>query len=284
MHKKYKVLEIFDEESLKKEEIDFDSYIKNFNYDLERVGGLKEKIEKEIMKINNLYEKINDEIKKVFEEKFSILNDTYNKRREELTKSYEEECKKIKEEYEINSENLLKEENNSNEILENKVTKVKEKLENYLLKTNNTIKENEKINKGIKKLKKKQENKNIIANLTYISKINKNKKELNSLFQEVMENLEISLNKDKNLNFDEYYFNGFPIPNNVKFIYDECLTIYWSKDDYDKINIESNKLKFSVEMKEEKNEKFEQVYEGKDCNFIIENLIEDNFYEFKIYS
>ena len=50
---------------------------------------------------------------------------------------------------------------------------------------------------------------NIIKNLTYISKINKNKKEINYLFQVLMRNLNISFNEEKSeINYEEYYFNG----------------------------------------------------------------------------
>ena len=219
---------------MKKEKIDLDLYISNFKNDLEHIIELKEKIENEILKINDLYEKINGELKKKYDEKY-----------EELKTIYEEKYKKLKEEYENNCERILKEENNLKEVLENKVTDIKEKLENALTDTNDIIKENEKINKGIKVLSKKQEDKNIIVNLSYISKINKNKKRLKSISEIPMKNMEIYFNKKKNdLIFDEYYFNGFPCPNNIKFSYDEFLNIIWSKGNSNLINIDENKLKF----------------------------------------
>ena len=67
-------------------------------------------------------------------------------------------------------EDLLKEENDIKEKLQNEVTKIKEILENFLSLANAQIKINEKIKEGIKKIKK--EEKNIIQNLTYISRIN----------------------------------------------------------------------------------------------------------------
>ena len=69
-------------------------------------------------------------------------------------------------------EKLIKEENDLKEKLDNEVTKVKEKLENFLSESNRIIKVNERINKGIQNLEKVE--KNIIKNLTYIIKINKN--------------------------------------------------------------------------------------------------------------
>ena len=90
------------------------------------------------------------------------------------------------------------------EKLQNEVTKVKEKLENFLSESNNLIKNNERINKGIKSMEKK-EDKNIIKNLSYVSKINKNIKENKILFQELMRNLKISFQEEKcNIKYDEY--------------------------------------------------------------------------------
>ena len=67
--------------------------------------------------------------------------------------------------------------------LDNEVTKIKEKLEEYLSLSNSLIRNYEKINKGIQTLKKDDQNKNIniIQNLTYVSKLNKNQKEMNKL-------------------------------------------------------------------------------------------------------
>ena len=66
--------------------------------------------------------------------------------------------------------------------MDNEVTKVKEKLELFLENANKELKLSEKINKGVKNIEK--DNKNMIKNLSYISKINKNKKGFNLLFQE----------------------------------------------------------------------------------------------------
>ena len=61
----------------------------------------------------------------------------------------------------------------------------------YLSLVNILIKNYEKINKGIKTLNKDEENKNIklIKNLTYISKLNKNQKEMNNMTKMLMKNL-----------------------------------------------------------------------------------------------
>ena len=96
-------------------------------------------------KIDELYDKINKEIIKTYENKHEIL---------------------------------LEEEKNLKDNLQNEVTKIKEKFEFFLSNLVNLIKSNEKITKGIK-IMEKEKDKNMIKTLTYISKINKNKKEMN---------------------------------------------------------------------------------------------------------
>ena len=61
---------------------------------------------------------------------------------------------------------LLKEENELKEKLQNEVTKVKEQLEKYLSESNNIIRANERLNKGIKKME--NEEKNMIKTLSYV--------------------------------------------------------------------------------------------------------------------
>ena len=55
----------------------------------------------------------------------------------------------------------------------------------------------------------------MIKKLNYVSNINKNKKEINIIFLQLMKNLNISFN-DKNIKYEEYYFNGLPIPKDNK--------------------------------------------------------------------
>ena len=188
--------------------------------------------------------------------------------------------------YEAKHEKLIKEENNLKEKLNNEVTKVKEKLENFLSESNRIIKVNERINKGIQNLEKVE--KNIIKNLTYISKINKNKKETNFLFKELMRNINISFNEEKSdVNYEEYYFNGINPINDIEFkdITSNSLNLIWKIDNLNIINIDKNKIKFRVEMKEEENkDKFNLIYEGNNTNFNVQNLKGRTKYEFRICS
>ena len=120
--------------------------------------NIKDKIENEIEKINELYEKMDKEITKSFEKKH---------------------------------EKLIKEEKEIKDKLDNEVTKIKYKLEEHLSLTNSLIRNYEKINKGIQGLKKEEQNQNIklLKNLTYVSKLNKNQKEMNNITQILMKNL-----------------------------------------------------------------------------------------------
>ena len=147
LHKGHKVIPIEDEESLKKENISINDYIKEFDSGAKKVSNLKEKIENEINKINISFDKVEKESSKYFESKH---------------------------------EQLLKEEKDIKDKLQTEVTKIKSKLEEYLSLTNSLIRNYEKLNKGIKILNNNEKNQNInlIKSLTYVSKLNKNQKEM----------------------------------------------------------------------------------------------------------
>ena len=232
---------------MRKENITIESATNDFNEISQKVIDLRNNIENEINKINELYE--------------NAIND--------VTKSY------IKK-HEI----LLIEENELKDKLQNEVTKIKEKLEIFLSESNNNIKINERIKKGIKNFK--NEDKNMIKVLSFVSRINKNKKNNIKLFSELMKNIKIKYEEDKNkINYEEYYFNG-PIPKNIEFkdITTSSLNISWNIDN---ININNEEIKYRIEMRKE-NEEFKKIYEGNNNNYSINNLIRDTNYEFIIYS
>ena len=181
-------------------------------------------------------------------------------------------------------EKLIKEENEMKEELDNKVTKAKEQLENFLSISNNNIKISEKIEKGVKKLEK--EEKNLIKNLSYISKINKTKKEMNSLFQELIYGLKFSFIEEKNnIKFEEFFFNGLPVPKDIQFsdVSNVNLKISWKIDELNIINIDNKQIKYVIEMRKE-NENFKKIYEGNDNNYFVDNLEINTEYEFRIKS
>ena len=220
----------------------------------EKILKLKEKIEKEIIDIDKLYDKVNNEV----------------------TKSYEQKHEK-----------LLLEEKDLKEKLQNEVTKVKEKLEISLSESNRIIRINEKINKGVKKIENEKE-KNIIKNLSYASKISKTQKEMKVLLQELMKNIKIAFSKEKNdIQFEEYFFNGIQIPNKIEFkeVSANNFKLFWKIDNIKIENIDNNQIKFKVEIKEtNSDEKFTQVYEGNKDNCLIDNLKKNTNYEVRICS
>ena len=106
---------------------------------------------------------------------------------------------------------LIKEENDIKEKLKNEVTKAKDNLEKFLSLANNEIKLYDKINKGIKIIE--NEEKNIFRTLSYITKINKNKKSMNKLSQELIKSLNFFYKEDENdIKYEENYLNGNPNP------------------------------------------------------------------------
>ena len=122
----------------------------------------------------------------------------------------------------------------------------------------------------------------MIKRLNYISNINKNQKEMNIIFQQKIKNLNIYYN-DNNIKYEEYYFNGIPIPKDIQFndISFDSFKIWWKIEDI--INIDNKNIKYQVEMKKE-NEEFIKVCEVNDNNCMINNLEENINYEVRICS
>ena len=248
------MIEITDDESLKKENITMDKSKDEFNNFYQKVNSLKDSIENEINKLNNLYDKIY----------------------EQITKSFE-----------IKHEKLIKQENELKEELQNKVTQTKEKLENFLSKSNGVIRICEKINKGVKILEKESE-KNMIKVLSYISKMNSNKNDINFLLVTLMKNLDMNfLEEQTNIKYKEYFFNGLHFPKNIniKDIKINSAIMTWDIDDININKIDKNKIKYKIELRENiKGEKFKQIYEGSEKEFLIKNLKKNSTYEIGIYS
>ena len=127
---------------------------------------------------------------------------------QKLDQLYDKAIKDLADAFEEKHLDLTKKENDIKEKLQNEVTKVKEKLEEYLSHFNQLLKSCEKINKGFKSLEKQE--KQMIKVLSYVSKINKNKKEMKDLLLEKMKNLKIDyIKEENNIKYTQYYFNGF---------------------------------------------------------------------------
>ena len=252
LHSEHKLLELSNIESFEKENINIESSAQEFGGIIEKTISLKNKIEKEINNINILYEKTMKDLISSFVQKH---------------------------------EKLIKIENNLKEQLQFEITKVKEKLENFWSRVNNQIKMNERINQGIKKIKK-EEGKNMIRTLTYISKINKNKKEMNSLLTELMKSIKFTYQEEESIiKYEEFCFNGIQTPKNieVKDIKYNSLNISWDIDTINNININYNNIDYIIEMRKDK-EKYIEVYKGKNKSCLIDKLSSNTEYEFRICS
>jgi len=204
----------------------------------------------------------------------------------EIDKLYEKVEKEITEYFKRKHEELIQKEKEIKDNLQIEVTKTKEKLEEFLTFSNKIIKDIERINKGIKSLEK--EEKNILKNLTYISKINKNEKEMKKLNDTCMRNIKISFEEKENkVKYEEYFFNGIPSPKDIEFkdIDANNLKVYWKIENINLLNIDKNKIKFKIEIrKENSNINFNKIYEGNEMNYLINNLNSNTNYEIRICS
>ena len=244
LHNGHKVIPISDEEALKKENLSINDYIKDYDLYAQNVQKVKNKIENEIKEINISYEKIDKEVSKSFE---------------------------------LKHEKLIKEENDMKDKLQTEVTKIKSKLEQYLTLINEQIRNYERMNKGIKTINKEEENGkiNIIKNLTYISKINKNKIEMNKITKIIMKNLKINF-IENNIKYEEYFFNGFK-----EKISDNCIKHFL----YDKKIIYCLKVDAQIDISNyiDYNKKFYCDWFKPDSSEELNDIIEHFYNNYKLY-
>ena len=103
---------------------------------------------------------------------------------------------------------------------------------------------------------------------------------MKKLSNELMKSIKFNY-EENNIKYEEYYFNGIPIPKNIeiKDINYNSININWEIDN----NIDNNKIKYIIEIKKE-NEKFNKIYEGNNKNCLLNNLSINTNYEFRICS
>jgi len=116
----------------------------------------------------------------------------------------------------------------------------------------------------------------MIKILTYVSKINKNEKEIKKLNYTCMRNIKINFDeKEYKIKYEEYFFNEIPSPKDIEFedIDINNFKIYWIMNDINLLNIDKNKIKFKIEIKKENSDdNFNKIYEGSEMNYLINNL------------
>ena len=256
LHKGHKVILIkdcglFEKENNNIKNIDILQNQNKLNESKEQVIKLRNLINSEIDKINNTYDRIYNEIEKLFG-----IDESKKEQKEELI-----------------------------DLVKFEVTKIKEKFENYITNCNNSISFSEQINKLIKILNYSEEEKNKYIKLVFISEINDEIRKMEVLKYELMKNINIILIKEEyKIKFEEYYFNGIPIPHNIEFkdINSNYFNILWDIDNINIINIDKKKLKFIVELRKKNDEKFIKVYEGNNKAYLVSQLKNNTDYEIRI--
>ena len=193
-------------------DISFDKSLSEFEEIFQKVKNLKLKIEKEIEKINNSCKKVEDEITFSFKKQHSELDEK---------------------------------EKNIKLGLNLRVYQIKDELEKYLDNSKNILLSCEKTLDIAKKYEKK--NNNNIKTLYFISEINKSNEKAKEFIIKKIKNLDISFRYDSYVNYDEYCFNGVPIPKNIDVEKKgDKLFISWDIDDSIIKYINIDNIKYSV--------------------------------------
>ena len=253
LHDDHKLIEIKSMELLNKENITLEKELNELNKNSDKMIKLKNKVEEEIKKINNIYEDIIKKLENSYEKKIGVI---------------------------------LTEKNDLIEKLNFEVTKAKEGLEKNLSDINNEIIIQDRINKGIKKMENKEQN--VFQIIAYISKINQDIKKMKYISTKLMKNINIKYDEIKNnITYEEYYFNGWPIPKNIKI---ENLTstsakISWNIDKHNILNLDNNYISFAIEIRK-KGKNFHYIFEGiYGANTYSFNNLENNTnYEIRIFT
>ena len=90
MHKNHKLLRINDEEELRKENISIEGSSKDLEVNKNKLEELKNKIEGEMVKIDKLYDKVDNEVTKSYEIKHENLIKEETELKDKLKKEEED--------------------------------------------------------------------------------------------------------------------------------------------------------------------------------------------------
>ena len=246
----HKIIDINDEESLKKNNIDYKEYYSEFNKLYDETKKINDKIEMHIGKINKHHRNI-----------LRSINSTYNRRRYKL--NYEE--RELK--YELNS----------------KVKEINEELDKFLDESKRIIANCKRISQAIINFNENINNP-VIKTLTYISEINNNNIRAKNLLKEPKRTLIFSYDESEDsIDYKNYYFDGLPIPEDIhaEINNDNELVISWNINKSKIKEVDKNKIKYKIETKRDNNI---STYETSETELAFENFEENCEYKVRIKS
>ena len=250
LHSAHKVINFIkeDEESLEKL-ISFDESNKELDDNIKKMTNLKNSIEKEISDITVSYKSINEELSKTINSKIEELRDKEKKLKKQL---------------------------------EDKFVEIKNPLEDLLPKLYNFILNAEKVMKSSNSY---MEENNIFKKLAYISNISNIIKKKEQYFKMLMKSMNINFDSEKmEINFEEYYFNGIPLPLNIEFkeVNANSIKVVWELNNINLLDFDKNELETKIEIKKENEINFTEYIAGKNTNYLINSLIKDTKYEIRL--
>jgi len=114
-----------------------------------------------------------------------------------MNKKFGETLKDINNYFIIKHEELIKEENSLIEKMQDEVTKVKEKIKNFVFELNEQIKLSNRIAKNTNKLDKEENN--YLKNIVYVSKMKESISNMNKIITKPLKNINFFFKKKKGI-------------------------------------------------------------------------------------
>jgi len=159
------------------------------------------------------------------------------------------------------------------------VNEIKNELEDYLTKSKNILLTCENLHKSIENY---ESGNNDMKTLYFISIIHHNNEKACNLLKTKIKNINISWCYDSFANYENYYFNGIPIPKDIKIErIGEQINVNWDLDDSTLKDIESKDIKFFILIK---GNIFDWIEKTTNKNIIFDKCYENINYEIKVRS
>ena len=87
-----------------------------------------------------------------------------------------------------------------------------------------------------------------------------------------MKSMNITFDSEKmEINFEEYYFNGIPLPLNIEFkeVNANSIKVVWELNNINLLDFDKNELETKIEIKKENEINFTEYIAGKNTNYLI---------------